>query len=106
MMKLIKCASTDVKSILHTAKKEGRLTGLLTSCVGNCLLKQVIEGNIERRIEVTGRRRKRSKQLLDGLKERRRCWKMKEGALDRSLMRSGFVRGCVPGVRQTGDMNE
>jgi hypothetical protein len=35
----------------------------------NCLLKQVIEGNIEGRIEVTGRRGRRSKQILDDLKE-------------------------------------
>jgi hypothetical protein len=34
----------------------------------NCLLKDVIEGKIERRIEVTGRRGRRLKQLLDDLK--------------------------------------
>jgi hypothetical protein len=33
----------------------------------NCLLKHVIEGKIERRIEVMGRRGRRGKQLLDDL---------------------------------------
>ena len=40
----------------------------------NCLLKHVIEGKIKGRMEVTGRRRSRSKQLVDDLKERRLCW--------------------------------
>ena len=34
----------------------------------NCLLKHVIEGKMEGRIEVTGRRGRRRKQLLDDLK--------------------------------------
>jgi hypothetical protein len=34
---------------------------------GNCFLNLVIEGKIERRIEVTGRRERRHKQLLDDL---------------------------------------
>ena len=37
----------------------------------NCLLRHVIEGQIEGRIGVTGRRGKRRKQLLDDLKGRR-----------------------------------
>jgi len=38
---------------------------------GNCFLKHVIEGKIEGRIEVMGRRRRRRKQTLDDLKETR-----------------------------------
>jgi hypothetical protein len=38
----------------------------------NCLVKYVIEGKLEGRIEMTGRRGIRSKQLLDDLKEKRR----------------------------------
>jgi hypothetical protein len=34
----------------------------------NCLLKHVIKGKIEGRIQVTGRRRKRLQQLLNDLK--------------------------------------
>jgi hypothetical protein len=37
----------------------------------NCLIKHVIEGKIEGRIEVTGRRGRRGKQLLDDDKEKR-----------------------------------
>jgi hypothetical protein len=68
---------------------------------GNCLLKQVIEGKIEGRIEVTGRQGRRSKQLLDDLNETRGYWKLKEEALDRTPRRSGFGRGCGSVVRQT-----
>jgi hypothetical protein len=35
----------------------------------NCLLRQVIEGKIEGGIEVTGRRVRRRRKLLDDLKE-------------------------------------
>jgi hypothetical protein len=51
----------------------------------NYLLKHVIDGNIEGWVEVTGRQCKRCKQLLDGLKETRGYWKLKEEALDRTL---------------------
>jgi hypothetical protein len=37
----------------------------------NCLLQQVIEGKIKGGIEVTGRRGRRRRKLLDDLKERR-----------------------------------
>jgi len=37
----------------------------------NCLLQRVIEGKIKGRIEVTGRRGRRRRKLLDDLKERR-----------------------------------
>jgi hypothetical protein len=37
----------------------------------NCLLQRVIEGKIRGGIEVTGRRGRRCKKLLDDLKERR-----------------------------------
>ena len=56
---------------------------------------------IEGRIEVTGRRGRRNKQLLDDFKERRRYWKLKEETLDRTLWRTGFGKGCEPVVRET-----
>jgi hypothetical protein len=43
----------------------------------NCLLKHVIEGKIEEGIELTGRRERRCKQLLDDLKEKRGYRKFK-----------------------------
>jgi hypothetical protein len=61
----------------------------------------VIEGKLEGRIEMTGRRGRRRKQLLDDLKGKRRYWKLKEEALDRTLWRSRFERGYGPVVRQT-----
>ena len=59
----------------------------------NRLLKQVIEGKIGGRIEVTRRRGRRLKQLLDDLNETREYWKLKEEALDRPLLRTRFGRG-------------
>jgi hypothetical protein len=61
----------------------------------------VIEGKLGGRIEITGRRRRRHKQLLDDLKERRRYWKLKEKELDRTLWRTRFGRGYGPVVTQT-----
>jgi hypothetical protein len=42
---------------------------------------------------MTGRRGRRREQLLDDLKEKRRYWKLKEEALDRTVWRTGFGRG-------------
>jgi len=41
-------------------------------------------------IEVTGRRARRAKQLLDGFDEKRGYWKLKEKALYRPVWRTGF----------------
>jgi hypothetical protein len=60
----------------------------------------VIEGKLEGRIEMTGRRGRR-RQLLDDLKEKRRYYKLKDEALDRTLWRTSFGRGYGPLVRQT-----
>jgi len=46
-----------------------------------CLIKRVIEGKMEGRIEVMGKQGRRCKQLLDDHKEMRGCWKLKEEAL-------------------------
>jgi hypothetical protein len=51
----------------------------------NCLLKHVIEGKTEERIDVTGRRGRRRKRRLDDLKAMREFWKLKEEALDGSV---------------------
>jgi hypothetical protein len=44
----------------------------------NCLLIHVIEGKVEERMEMTGRRGRRPKQLLDDLKETRGYCELKE----------------------------
>jgi hypothetical protein len=55
----------------------------------------------EGRIEVTGRRRGRRKQLLDDLKEKIVNWEVKWEALDRTVWRASFERGYGLVIRQT-----
>jgi hypothetical protein len=83
----------------YSKKEEGNWIGQMLR--RNCLLKHVIEGKIEGRIEVTGRRGRRRKQLLDDVKERRGHRKLTEEALDCTLGRLRFGRCCGPVVRQT-----
>ena len=58
----------------------------------NCLLQQVIEGKIKGQIEVTRRRGRRRKKLLDELKDRRRYCQLKEETLDHTMRRKHFGR--------------
>ena len=51
----------------------------------NWLIKCFTESEIEGQIEVTGRRGKRRKELLDDLQEKRGFWKLNKEALDRTL---------------------
>jgi hypothetical protein len=97
------------EEVLHRVKEEMNIVHKIkrrkTSWIGhilrrNCLLKHGIEGKIEGRIEMKGRRGRRRKQLLDDLKEKKRYWKLKEEALDRTLWRIRFGRGYGPVVRQ------
>jgi hypothetical protein len=67
----------------------------------NCLLKHIIEGQIGGEIEVTGRKGRRSKQLLDNLKKMKGFWKLKEEALDRTVLRTRFGKGYGTVLRQT-----
>jgi hypothetical protein len=56
---------------------------------------------------VTGRRGRRRRKPLDGLKERRGYFYLSEEALDRIMWRAGFGRGFGPVVRETAKcMNE
>ena len=66
----------------------------------NCFLQRVIEGKIKGGIEVTGRRGRKRKKLLDDLKERIGYSHLKEEALDRTKWRARFGRGFGPVVRQ------
>jgi hypothetical protein len=56
----------------------------------NCLLQRVMEGKIQGGIEVTERRGRRRRKLLDGLKERRGYSHLKEEALDRTARRAAW----------------
>ena len=67
----------------------------------NCLLQQVIEEKIKEGIEMTRKRGRRRRKLLDDLKERRGYSHLKEDAIDRTMWRAGFGRGFGPVVRQT-----
>jgi hypothetical protein len=90
----------EERNMLHTIKRRN------ANWIGhilriNCLLKHVIEGKLEGRTEMTGRRGRRLKQLLDDLKEKRRYWKLKEEALDHNLWRTRFGRDYGPVITQT-----
>jgi hypothetical protein len=60
----------DQRNILHEiSKRKANWIGHILH--RNCLLQRVIEGKIKGGIEVTGRRGRRRKKLLDDLSERR-----------------------------------
>jgi hypothetical protein len=69
----------------------------------NCLLQHVIEGKIKGGIEVTGRRERWRRKLLDDLKERREYSYLKDEALDRTMWRARFGRGFGPDLSQTAN---
>jgi hypothetical protein len=90
----------EERNIVHTIKRR-KANWIGHSLRRNCLLKHVIEGKLEGRIEMKGRRGRRRKQLLGDLKEKRRYWELKEEALDRTLWRTRYGRGYGPVVRKT-----
>jgi hypothetical protein len=81
-----------------------RKTAILVFTLGlTGFLKHDIEGNIEGGIEMTVRRERRRKQLLDDHKDEKGYLKLKEEALDRTIWRTGIERGCGPVVRETAE---
>jgi hypothetical protein len=94
--------------VLQRVKEEGNVLQTIklrkANCIGhilrrNCLLKRVFVEKIERRIEVTGRLGRGSKQLLDDLKETGGYCKLREETLELTVWRTGFGRCCGPVVR-------
>jgi hypothetical protein len=86
---------SEQRNILHKIRKwKANWIGHILH--RNCLLKQVIEGKIKGQIEVTRRRGRRCKKLLDDLWDRRDYSHLKEEALDRINWRNRFGRGCGP----------
>ena len=69
----------------------------------NCLLQRVIDGKIKGQIEVTRRRGRRRKKLLDDLKDRRGYCQLKEEALDCTVWKNRFGRGFGPAVWEITD---
>jgi hypothetical protein len=90
------CASLNKKT-------EGWLDWIDHILRRNCLLQQVIEGKIKGQIEVTRRRERRRKKLLDDFKDRKGYCHLKEEALDRTMWRNCFGRVFGPVVWQITD---
>jgi hypothetical protein len=90
----------EQRNILHEiSKRKANWIGHLLR--RNCLLQRVIEVKIKGRIEVTGRRGRRRRKLLDDFKERRRYSHLKDEALNRTMWTAVFGKGFGPVVRQT-----
>ena len=87
----------EQKNILHEIRKR-KANWIGHILRRNCLLQQVIEGKIKGQIEVTRRRGRRRKKLLDDLKDRRGYCQLKEEALDCTMWRNRFGRGFGPVV--------
>ena len=96
----------EQRNILHEIRKR-KANWIGHILRRNCLLKQVIEGKIKGEMEVTRKRGRRRKKLLDDLKNRRGYSHLKEEALDRTMWRNRFGGGFGPIVRQNTEwMNE
>ena len=89
----------EKRNILHEIRKR-KANWIGHVLRRNCILKQVIEGEIKGEMEVARRRGRRRKKLLDVLKDRRECSHLKEEALDRTIWRHRFGGGFAPVVRQ------
>jgi len=90
----------EQRNILHEIRKR-KANWIGHILCRNCLLQQVIEGKIKGGIQVTGRRGRGRRKLLDDLRERRGYSHLKEEALARTMWRARFGRGFGPVVRQT-----
>jgi hypothetical protein len=89
----------EQRNILHgISKRKANWIGHILR--RNSLLQRVIEGQGKGEMEVTRRRGRRRKKLLDDLKDRRGYSHLKEVALDRAKWRARFGRGFGPVVRQ------
>jgi hypothetical protein len=89
----------EQRNIVHEIRKrKANLIGHILR--RNCLLKQVIEEKIKGEMEVTRRRGRRRKKLLDDLKDRRGYLNLEEEALDRTMWRNHFGGGFGPVVRE------
>jgi len=95
----------EQRNILHEIRKR-KANWIGHILRRNCLLQQVIEGKIKGGIEVTGRRGRRPRKLLEDLKERTGYSHLREEAPDRTVWRARFGRGFGPVIRQTAKMNE
>jgi len=79
--------SQGERSILHRIKRR-KANWIGHILRRNCLLKRVIEGKVDGRIEEKGSLGRRRKQLLYDLKATRGYGKLKKEALDRTVWRT------------------
>ena len=98
------------EEVLHRVKEERNILRKIkagkTNWSGytlcrNDLLKHIVEGDIDGRMAGAGRRERRRKQLMGGLKKTRGYRKLKEEALDRTMWRTHFGSAYAPVLRQT-----
>jgi hypothetical protein len=89
----------EQRNILHEIRKR-KVNWIGHILRRNCLLKQVIEGKIKGEMEVTRRRGRRRKKLLDDIKDRRGYSHLKEEVLDRTMWRNRFRGDFGPVIRQ------
>ena len=89
----------EQRNILHEIRKR-KANWIGHILRRNCLLKQVIEGKIKGEMEVTRRRGRRRRKLLDDLRDRRGYSHLQEEAPDRTVWRNHFGGGFGPVVRQ------
>ena len=87
----------EQRNILHEIRKR-KANWIGHILRRNYLLQQVIERKIKGQIEVTRRRGRRRKKLLDDLKDRRGYCQLKEEALVRTMWRNRFGRDFGPVV--------
>ena len=87
----------EQRNILHEIRKR-KANWIGHILRRNYLLQHVTEGKIKGQIEVTIRRGRRRKKLLDDLKDRRGYCQLKEESLDRTVLRNRFGRGFGPVV--------
>jgi hypothetical protein len=81
----------EQRNILHEIRKR-KANWIGHILRRNCLLQRIIEGKIQGAIEVTGRRGRRRRKLLDDLKEGTGYSHLKEEALDCTMWRARFGR--------------
>jgi hypothetical protein len=87
--------ASEQRNILHEIRKQK------ANWIGHILRRNcLIKGKIKGEMEVTRRRGRRRKKLLDDLKDRRGYSHLKEEALDRTVWRNCFGRVSGPVVRQ------
>jgi hypothetical protein len=92
----------EQRNILHEiCKRKANCNGHILR--RNCLLQRVIEGKIKEGIELTGRRGRTRRKLLEYPKEWTGYSHLKEEALDHTMWRARFGRGFGPVVRQTAE---